>query len=238
MTIKLLAIDASTTACSVALLYDNNILEKFQVAPRQHNELLLPMVDSVLAEANIALNQCDAIAVANGPGSFTGLRLACSVAQGLAFGADLPVIPISTLLTLAQTTYRLHQATHVLTCLDARMNQVYFAAAQLSENHLMQLTQNEIVVAPETLTLPGNDPWLAVGDGFAVYAEQLKNIIHNTHPIKAITDIYPHAQDAAQLAVRSYQQKLLFKPEELIPNYLQRDLFKRKTQGVKSRKHT
>src|SRR5210317_1461885 len=104
--INILAIDASSEACSAALLVNNEIYERSEVVPRKHTELILPMVDEVLAEGGVSLGQLDAIAFNRGPGSFTGVRVSTSVTQGLAFAMDLPVIPISGLATVAQGASR------------------------------------------------------------------------------------------------------------------------------------
>src|SRR5690554_2590516 len=99
---KILAIETATEACSAALLIDDAILERYELAPQRHNRLILPMIESLLAEAGIKISQVDAVAFGRGPGSFTGVRIAAGVAQGIAFGADLPVVPVSTLAALAQ----------------------------------------------------------------------------------------------------------------------------------------
>ena len=118
---KILAIETATEACSTALMIDHVIIEHYQVAPRAHNRLIIPMIESLLSKANIHLNQLDALAFGRGPGSFTGIRIAASVAQGIALGADLPVIPISSLAALAQEVFDEHNNTITYGCLDARM---------------------------------------------------------------------------------------------------------------------
>ncbi|MDV3241166.1 MAG: tRNA (adenosine(37)-N6)-threonylcarbamoyltransferase complex dimerization subunit type 1 TsaB, partial [Methylocaldum sp.] len=99
---KILAIETATEACSAALLIDDTVLERYELAPQQHNRLILPMIDSLLAEAGIKVSQVDALAFGRGPGSFTGVRIAAGVAQGISFAVDLPVVPVSTLAALAQ----------------------------------------------------------------------------------------------------------------------------------------
>ena len=114
----LLALETATEACSAALAIDGDICERFEVAPRGHSQLILPMVDELMAEADIAIEQVDAIAFGRGPGAFTGLRIAVGVTQGIAFGADLPVVPVSSLAGLAQGCV----SDSVLAAIDARMD--------------------------------------------------------------------------------------------------------------------
>ena len=141
---KILAIDTATEACSVALLTDETCQEIFEIIPRQHTERVLPMVDEMLKKADLSLSQLDALAYNCGPGSFTGVRVATSVIQGLAFSADLPVIPVSSLAALAQLAYREEHKQKVLSAIDARMNEMYWGCYQL-ENGLMRLIGKEKV---------------------------------------------------------------------------------------------
>jgi len=120
-TVRLLALDTTEAGCSAALWLEGQLTERFEVVPRRHSERLLPMMDGLLRDAGIALRGLDAIAFARGPGSFTGLRIAASVAQGAAFGADLPVVPVSSLQALAQGVFRGAGVSRVMVALDARM---------------------------------------------------------------------------------------------------------------------
>ena len=124
---KLLALDTATEACSAALYIDGEIKQEYQLAPREHTRLILAMVESLLVEAGITIKQLDALAFGRGPGSFTGVRIATGAVQGMAYGADLPVVPVSTLASIAQSVHDEHQAESVLTAIDARMQAVYWA---------------------------------------------------------------------------------------------------------------
>ena len=130
----ILAIETSTPACSVALTIDGVLLEDFRLAPRQHNDLILPMVDQLLTQANIHLKDLDAIAFGKGPGSFTGLRIAAGVVQGLAYGADLPVIGISTLEAMALEAFQKYHKDYWLAALDARMGEVYIGGYKVLQS--------------------------------------------------------------------------------------------------------
>ena len=140
---KLLAVETATEACSAALLAEGEVIERHEVAPQQHAELLLGMVDELLGESGLALGALDAIAFGQGPGSFTGLRIAAGVVQGLAYGSDLPAVPVSTLQVLAETARHAHRATRAACAFDARMGEVYWG---LYEDALIaRLGQVEII---------------------------------------------------------------------------------------------
>ncbi|WP_207062499.1 tRNA (adenosine(37)-N6)-threonylcarbamoyltransferase complex dimerization subunit type 1 TsaB [Motiliproteus sp. SC1-56] len=160
---KILALDTSTDACSVALLVDGEVSEDFRVIPRQHTQALLPMVDARLSEAGLTLSQLDAIAFGRGPGSFTGLRITAGVAQGLAMGAGLPLLPVSTLAALAEDARHATGADTVLAALDARMNEVYWGQYRWSGDR-MRLEGEELVCPPDTVDVPAH-PGTAVGWG-------------------------------------------------------------------------
>lgn len=150
----ILAIDTATTACSVALAVDGDVRQEFVTTPREHTRLVLPMVDRLLAAAGIGLGAVDALAFTAGPGSFTGLRIGFGVIQGLAFGADLPVIPVSTLAVLARATVKRMQSESavVLPALDARMGEVYWGVYRYQEGCLTVISA-DAVAAPEAVAL-------------------------------------------------------------------------------------
>jgi tRNA threonylcarbamoyladenosine biosynthesis protein TsaB len=122
--LKILALETSTEFCSVALYLDDKILTQEILAERRHSEIVLPMVQEILADAELTLAQLDGIAFGAGPGSFTGLRIACGVAQGLAFATNLPIVGVSTLEAIAQQTGE----QKIIAALDARMGEIYHAA--------------------------------------------------------------------------------------------------------------
>jgi len=219
MTIKILAIDSSTIACSAALLIDETITERFEIAPRKHGELLLPMIEELLNKENLHVNDLDAIAFGQGPGSFTGLRIAASVTQGIAFAANLPVIPISTLQAMAQASKEEFSSNKTLVCLDARMQEIYFGAYKLGQDDLMQPFMPDQLVNPNNLPKLTDDKWLAIGDAWAVYSEQLEK--HFATQIRQVVpEFYPHAKHIAKLAKQAFINKKTLNAEQAIPVYL------------------
>ncbi len=220
---KLLAIETSSDACSAALLIENTLEERFEIAPQQHTALILPMVDSLLKQAGLRLNELDALAFGRGPGSFTGVRIAASVVQGLAFGAELPVVPISSLAALAQGVYLAHGATRILTATDARMNEVYWAAWRLDENALMTLQGDEAVCAPQDAPLPDQAVWFGAGSGWQPYGALLAGRLgERLSGYQA--DSYPHARDVAHLARSAFACGAAVNPEHALPVYLRNEV--------------
>ena len=228
---RILSLDTSTEACSVALKLDDEVLENFQLQPRKHTQLLLPMVEEILAEAGIKLQQLDAIAFANGPGSFTGLRIATGVTQGLAFGADLPVIPVTTLETMAFTLFRERFAHYIISSLDARMSEVYWAAYHWNGNGFDCVAQPE-VIAPDQVSLinPIEDAdWVGAGNGWQLldqFSPVMQSLVQQTYP-----DLLPQAGDIARLAELYWQQGKTVSAEEAIPVYLRDNVAFKKGEG-------
>ena len=213
---NILAIDTATEACSVALLLDNSIQEVFEIASRQHTERVLPMVDSLLKEADISLTQLDAISFNCGPGSFTGVRVGTSVTQGLAFSADLPVIPVSSLAALAQSAYREEKQTKVLSTIDARMNEVYWGCYQ-EESGLMRLVSSEKV--SNVGLIKGEGLWHCRGSGWDTYHTELQNLA--TVNINSFSEsCFPHAQDVAILGLDLFNKGLSLDAECALPTYI------------------
>jgi len=175
---KFAAFETSTEWCSVALWLDGEILSLEERAGNRHGELVLPMLDRLVAAAGIPLAALDAVAFGAGPGSFTGLRIACGVAQGLAFARALPVIGISSLEALAEEC----GAARVVACLDARMREVYYAAIEKTGGRWQELIPARCA-APAAVTLPPGESWIGCGNGFATYGSLgLANVIADIHP--------------------------------------------------------
>jgi len=162
--VKILGFDTSSEACTAALRVGEVVIERFDRGGR-HAERLLGMVDELLDEAGFPLTQVDAIAFGRGPGSFTGLRIAAGVAQGLAFGAGLPVVPVSSLAALAQGV----DAPNVAAGFDARMNQVYWGAFRRGASGLVEAVGEETVIDPAAVSLPPGRGWVGAGSGWDVY---------------------------------------------------------------------
>jgi len=172
----ILALDSSTEWCSVAIGDGAHWHARDEHAGQSHSELLLPLVRSMLAEAGLVLAQLDGIAFGAGPGSFTGIRIGCGVAQGLSLGAGLPVVAVPTLEALAQEARRAHGWSTVLACLDARMREVYAAVyrsndrARDVDGGAWRVLMEPIAIAPATLRLPsGSDECYGAGNGYAAY---------------------------------------------------------------------
>lgn len=216
---KLLAIDTSTEACSVALSVDGEIAERYEVAPRRHTELVLPWADALLADAGIAKTQLDAIAVARGPGAFTGVRLAVAIVQGMALALDLPVIPVSTLAALALRAPDANDGTRILSAIDARMGEVYLGAFVRDDAALLRALGDEWMATPASPNLPGDGSWLGVGSGFAAGEGALKLALGDS--LVCCDDAaLPRAADVARLAALAWSRGEAIAPDALEPAYL------------------
>lgn len=229
---KLLAIDTSTEACSVALQVGTERLHLDEVCPQQHSKRVLPMVQQLLTESGLSLQQLDGIVFGRGPGSFTGVRIGVGVTQGLAFGADLPVYGVSTLAAMAQAAYRLQGATQVIAAIDARMAEIYlgyFALAEQAHQPLMQAVAAEIAIKPQDLTnsmLQGDS--VAVGTGWQTYREPLLK-----WQAAQICDqiLYPSAQDMLALAMPAFAAGQFVCAELAEPVYVRDEVTWKKLPG-------
>jgi tRNA threonylcarbamoyladenosine biosynthesis protein TsaB len=213
---NLLAIETSTEACSVALWHAGRVLERSEIAPRRHAELVLPMADSLLAEAGLSRRQLDGIAVGRGPGAFTGVRLAISVAQGMALGLDVPVVPVSSLAALALDAPA--NGATILAVIDARMGEVYAAAFRRAGDELIALN-SETVGPADLVALPRASAWNVIGSGWETYREALRARLPAA-PVWADGARYPQAHAIAHLAAQEFAVGHAVAPEAALPVYL------------------
>ncbi len=215
---NLLAIETATESCSVALMYGDALIERSELAPRRHAELVLPFAESLLAEAGITRAQLDCIAVGRGPGAFTGVRLGVSIAQGLALALDLPVVTVSSLAALAMQAP--HDGTDVLALIDARMGEMYTGAFRFDADDLAQPLDEERVIRAEDLVLPSSSSaWNAIGSGWDAYRGALLARLPSP-PRWAEGNCYPQARDVARLAAPHFMVGDVLSPECALPVYL------------------
>ncbi len=231
--LTLLALDTSTESCSVALLYRGEKIHINELAQRTHTKRILPMIDEILANSGLHLNQVDALAFGRGPGSFTGVRVGAGIAQGLAFGADLPVIPISNLTAMAQAAFELYQAENVVAAIDARMNEVYFSQlvrekvrSDFGEFFQWQEIITEQVCSPEqAINQLRDDNAFRVGTGWAAYSQFTeKNLTSSDITL-------PNALYMLELARVEYLQKRTISALEIEPIYLRNEVTWKKLPG-------
>lgn len=216
---KLLAIDTSADDCSAALLIDGELNGRLTREPRRHGALILTMMDELLAEAGVPLVGLDALAFGRGPGSFTGVRIAAAVVQGAAFGADLPVLGVSTLAGLAQGQRRLHGSEAVLAALDARMGELYWGAFRLDATGLMRLQGEEQVAAPGQVWLPDEGRWTGAGSGWGAEGVILRDRL-GARLGRVEPDAFCDARDLAQLAAAELAAGGGLPAERALPRYL------------------
>ena len=224
---KLLAIDTVTEACSVALWLESEVRERFEMAPRRHTMLVLPMVQELLAEAGMSLAQLDAIAVDRGPGSFTGVRIGTGVVQGLAFSIDLPVVPVSSLATLAQAVWMQQRHENVLALIDARMQEVYAGHYRYQGTEMGLVGEERVGALSAMMSAEATDCY-CVGSGSRLYAEQLQ--AHANYHLLPDTEFdFPRADVLASLAVAAYERNEQVSAEQLEPTYLRNQVVQVKT---------
>jgi tRNA threonylcarbamoyladenosine biosynthesis protein TsaB len=214
---NLLAIETATEACSVALWIDGRVIERFELAPRRHTELVLPWIDGLLAEAGLAKSQLDAIACGRGPGAFTGVRLAVALTQGIALALDLPVVAVSTLAALALDAPA-NEGEAILAAIDARMSEVYVGAFVRTGDTIESLGA-ERLAPPSTVDGLPERTWIGVGTGFAAEAGALVARL-GPQLLRFDDGALPHAAAVARLAVPAHARGETIAAERLEPAYL------------------
>jgi tRNA threonylcarbamoyladenosine biosynthesis protein TsaB len=221
----ILAIDTSTQACSCALNRDGEIIEHFEIIPRQHADQLLSMIDDLMKDQGLTYSDLSAVAFGQGPGSFTGLRIATGVTQGIAFGANIPVVPVSTLASMALQVRKTDNDV-VFSTLDARINEVYWGIYTV-EGKSVSLISTEGLCKPEDLPLsvPGN-PASMIGVGSGLEFRDRMPELYREMLSDEMPSIYPRAGAIAELAVEYFLQDMTRKPEEVSPIYLRDNVAK------------
>ena len=214
---NLLAIETTSVACSVALSLAGQTTERHELKPREHTHLLLPMISGLLGEAGVIPADLDAIVLGNGPGSFIGMRIGASVAQGLAFAAGLKIAPVSSLAAIAAEVHAEHGATNVAVAQDARMNEVYFAEYRIEGNALPQLASPEAIYALGVLPISGTT---AVAGG-AAWQQYPGLLDANRDRIASVAAVhYPRAQFLLAFGQQLVSMDHLVEPAALEPAYL------------------
>ncbi|MFZ4832065.1 tRNA (adenosine(37)-N6)-threonylcarbamoyltransferase complex dimerization subunit type 1 TsaB [Rouxiella sp. Mn2063] len=231
MSTRILAIDTATEACSVALYNQGETLAHFELCAREHTQRILPMVQQILAEGGLTLTQLDGLAFGRGPGSFTGVRIGIGVAQGLAFGADLPLLPVSTLQTMAQGAFRQTGAQSVLAAIDARMGEVYWAKYQRRADGVWDGEETEMVIKPEQLQEQYSGfsgRWATVGTGWQTYPQLL-----GCDGVELVDGkmLLPQAEDMLPLALQAWAAGVRILPELAEPTYLRNEVTWKKLPG-------
>ena len=215
---KLLAVETATDACSAALFIDGKVIERFELAPKEHTKLILPMIDGLMKEAG--LNPCDlnALAFGCGPGSFTGVRIATGVIHGIALGAGLPVVPVSTLAALAQAYFNSGTENLAFVAMDARMGEIFWGAYRRNTDGYAELIGTEAVLPADGVDAPGGTG-VGLGSAWDIYREALFARLPEP-PSTVLADIHPRAGVIAQLGAYGYAKSLAVPVELAQPVYL------------------
>lgn len=220
---NVLAIDTATDACSVALRMDGNISHRYEVIPREHSQRLLPMLQELMPGGALREQGVELLAFSHGPGSFTGLRIAASAVQGLAFSNDLPAVGLSTLACLAQGAWRrglVESDARVLVLLDARIGEVYWGLYDFDGTSARALRADNLC-APGEVALEAEEstgPLVAVGSGLC-YVDDLAVALAERLD-RALPDLWPDSRDLLELADREYERGNLLGAAEVQPVYL------------------
>lgn len=218
---KLLALDTSSLACSVALQIGSEISERHEEQAREHARLLIPMISSLLKESDIALADLDAIVLGNGPGSFIGMRIAASVAQGLAFGSGLKIVPVSSLAAVAAQVLAMHDAAEVVVAQDAHMQEVYLGVYGRGVDGLPEPIVEESLHGQTAIKVLSNKTGVArvaAGFGWQRYPDLLAT---NRDKFADVVDVlHPRARYLLQLGVTDLCRGKAVEPQDVMPAYL------------------
>jgi tRNA threonylcarbamoyladenosine biosynthesis protein TsaB len=218
---NLLAFDTSSNACSVALQVDDQVFERHVIQVNQHTRILIPMIRNLLSDADIDLQSIDVLVLGNGPGSFIGMRIAASVAQGLAFGSKQKIVPVSSMAAVAAEVIDLYSSTEVIVAQDARMNEVYLGIYRVNGEGLPVADSAEILQPIEPITKldeNGSSERVAAGQGWQRYPALLN--LNQTAISKVVDVYYPKARYLLGLGAKGWQCGDAIEPENLVPAYI------------------
>lgn len=225
---KVLAVETSTAACSAALYIDGEIQEKYALAPREHTKIILPMIDRLMADAQLLPQQLDAMAFGCGPGSFTGVRIATGITHGIAFGADLPVVPVSTLAAIAQDYFNQQARNVSFTAMDARMGEIFWGVYQKDLQGYARLIGHEAVTPAVDVVFP-EIAGAGVGSGWSVYREELSDRL-GALLLATDADRLPRAAAIAQLGADGVAKQQAVPVEQAMPVYLRDKVAKKQSE--------
>ena len=232
-----IALDTSTEAFSVAVEHGSQIIEHYELAPRQHGDKLLPSLDGLLKKLEVSMSDVSQVVFGQGPGGFTGVRIAVAAAQGLAFGIDANLLGVSSLqniafqAALARTEVAL-SVSRVVCAMDARMGEVYFAEFKIDEDGFPSLCGMEQVCHPsEVNSSEGSEPFVAVGSGWGVYESELCEALSGG-PVHLFVDVFPGAKAALQLSRCSQFVGEAVAPELAVPVYLRNQVAKKSQKSI------
>ncbi len=216
---NLLALESSTEACSVALEVEGKSYSSFEMAPQEHAQRFLPMIDALVQEGGIKPGDIEGVAYGHGPGSFTGVRIAASIVQGIALGCDALAVGVSTLQAIAYRVWRETGQTKILAAMDARMGEVYWGGYQFDQFGQSTLVVKEAVAVPEAVELPTDSGWVGAGSGWKEYEIRL---LHTCGEVclRSLGVVYPSAEDVLKIAKPRFLSKCGVNPEDAMPVYL------------------
>jgi len=217
---RLLALETSGNGGSVALLVDGDVIERTIATAREQTHVIIEHIDGLLAEADTTLAALDGIAFGRGPGSFTGLRVATAVAQGIGLAVGTPLLPVSSLAAIAQRVWREHGAERCLACVDAHMHEVFWAPFTIGAGLPMSSAQERLSV-PDAIEYRDAEPWVAAGSGFASYASELAEL--SGRATLVLGDAEPTARDLLPLALAALAAGQASPLEAALPAYLRRE---------------
>lgn len=228
---NILALDTCTESCSASLLSNGEVFEQVEMTQRGHSDLILGMMDTLFQQSETTISEVDAVAFGRGPGSFTGVRVGVGVAQGIAFARDIPVIPISTLLAVAQDAADSLDVDYIAVAMDARMGEIYCASYQRKEG-IVELIDSERVCPPKQFKPNTEQQWVGVGTGWREYDSILRdNFAGNLASVNA--EHYPNASVMIKLANIEASAGRVLPADQALPVYLRDNVAKKKSEQKK-----